>query len=285
MVYSLGLLFLQVLHPASETPFNGTQVETRLRAPSDWEPDLQGIDPCLAQILHRSLQPNPSERYPDLETMLADLEKAMPGGDTSRAVVRTFETDISELLSQAREAYEKTEFAKLRHLCESILDCSPSHLEARQLLAETEAKFEEAGTLYQLAGEQLDGGFLREAAELAREGATVYPNHPKARGILARLSVRVEQYRSMIHEGSRLATNQFWEMAAHYFEQAAEMNKGDVEVQGLARFFAMVTREIREKRSSIDTALLEGDIHKAIVLANSLDSTIEAIGFQVQEVV
>ena len=79
-VYALGILLYEML--IGDVPFKAeTLVGVAMKHVNDPMPDVQqrrpGVSAALSQVIERATQKEPKKRYPDMGTMLADLEGAL----------------------------------------------------------------------------------------------------------------------------------------------------------------------------------------------------------------
>ena len=79
-IYSLGILLYEML--IGEVPFKAeTLVGVAMKHVNEPMPDVQqrrpGVSAALAAVVERATQKEPKKRYPDMGSMLADLEGAL----------------------------------------------------------------------------------------------------------------------------------------------------------------------------------------------------------------
>jgi serine/threonine protein kinase len=277
VIYSFGLVALQVLHPRGGEMFDDAWAEGRCRSPFDWKPDLCGVEPSLQPILSRCLEAHPRDRYQDLVALLEDLQEARDKTLVPETVEPTPEEKIAEILKVAEKSIDRGDWGNARGLAESALDLSPSHPKARAILAEIEVRSSKAEDFLQEARRRLDDGRLGEAAVHFKEAAEVYLHHPKALSVLVSLETRKEQYVSLLRKANRLVRDRMLDPAAHLFQQAAEINRGEVSVQEAARVIAAKAKEVSDLRTAISVALADGNAARARALADLVDQVFESI--------
>ena len=283
VIYSFGIVALQVLHPRGGEMFDDAWAEARCGDPLGWKPDLREVEPRLQPIVSRCLEAHPPDRYPDLVTLLEDLQEARDKTLVPETVEPTPEERLAEILEVAEQSVTRGDWLNARGLAESALDLCPSHPKARAILADIEALSSKAEDFLQEARRLLDGGFLSDAVVHFKEASEAYPNHPKALSVLVSLETRSKQYVSLLREANRLVRDRMLDPAAHLFQQAAEINRGEVAVQEASRVIAAKAKEVSDLRATINAALADGNADRARAFADMVDQVFEGISVKLGE--
>jgi hypothetical protein len=155
------------------------------------------------------------------------------------------------------------------------LELYPDHEEAGEMLAQLDARFEEAGDIYSTIDLGISCRNLDELTELLRAAVEIYPNHPKGSVVQIQLEARSEQYLFTMQEGLVALQQGSWEHAKTMFEKARTYNPGAVEVERAIRFASAILEQIAETRGLIDTAIQVEAFDHALELADSLDRYVE----------
>jgi len=277
VVYGFGIVALQVLHPHGGEMFDSSWAEARCGDPLAWKPDLQGVDPRLSPVVRRCLQTDPQDRYPGLDALLDDLKAVREETLAPNSDEKNLDATIASTLLSAEESFARREYGNARTLCASILGFCPSHPKARAILADIEVQSSKAEDLLQEARHRLDDGRLSEAGVHIKEAAKAYPNHPKALAVVVGLETRSKQYASLTRAAVDLVRNRMLDPAAHLFQQAAEIDRGEVRVQEAARVIAAKAKEVSDLRAAIGEALADENADRARALADLVDQVFQSI--------
>jgi serine/threonine protein kinase len=271
-IYSLGIMLYEILSPRGRPPFQGDYERLRDLHTAVAPPPLEGADANEARVVRRCLEKNPARRYQTVAELLEDLE------DNSTEHIDN-ESDaqsrIDYLWSSACESLEADLPEDCRRFCRQLIETCPDHEEAREILAQLDARFEEAGGIYSTVEMGMNSRSLDELAGLVIAAVDVYPNHPKGANVQIQLQARSEQYLVTMEEGLAALRQGSWEHAKAMFEKARTYNPGAVEVERAIRFAGAVLEQITETRGFIDAAIEAGAYDRALALAEALDRYIE----------
>ena len=139
------------------------------------------------------------------------------------------------------------------------------------MLAQLNARFEQAGGLYHTIELGMSGRSLDELVELVTAAVEIYPDHPKGAAVQIQLEARSEQFLLSMEEGLTALRQGSWEHAKAMFEKARTYNPGAVEVERAIHFAGAILEQIAETRDFIDAAIQVEAFDRALELANALD--------------
>ncbi|MGA2499570.1 MAG: protein kinase [Tepidisphaeraceae bacterium] len=252
-IYSLGVIFYEIMHPDGQRPPTVQECGDGRQGPPP------GVDPDHHRVMQRCLHPDPRQRYRSVEELLNDLDG------------RATHDRVDSLWQQACHHLNQREPDDARRLCRRIVEQNPEHPEARHLLAELDERAERAARLYGLMGQRIDTLGLNELCQMAQEAVELYPDHRDGQPVLIQLSARARLYRQAMQNGLAAARVGQWEAALDWLQQAATANPGALEARQPAQAIESVVRHVKEQRQQIDQAVAQRDSQRALALARSLD--------------
>lgn len=271
-IYSLGIILYEILSPRGRPPFQGDYERLRDLHTAVAPPPLEGAAPNEARAIRRCLEKDPARRYQTVMELLEDLE-----ADSTEHIDNgpDAQSRIDYLWSSACESLDANRPEDCRRFCRQLIDLCPDHEEAREILAQLDARFEEAGGIYSTIEMGMSSRSLDELARLVIAAVDIYPNHPKGANVQIQLQARSEQYLVTMEEGLAALRQGSWEHAKAVFEKARTYNPGAVEVERAIRFAGAVLEQIAETRGFIDAAIEVEAFDRAMTLAEALDQYIE----------
>ena len=263
-IYALCVVLYELMHARGERPFHGSDNDLRachLRTPA---PALLDIDSAVTNAVARGLKKAPSERYEDIWQFLDALE--------GRVEAKQIETSgNSELWLQTRNFMERGDLnSALRH-CRELLDAVPNHREGRKLLAEIEARYQQAERLYTVVAEEIAQRSLAESEALVKQAVTLYKEHPAGEVVQQRLWARAREYSQHLLRAKTALNRGYWEAALTRLQQAQALDPGGGGVAEAVEFVTKILAHVRYVRGQIDRAVNEGKQRQAIGLARALD--------------
>jgi serine/threonine protein kinase len=267
-IYSLGIILYEILSPSGRPPFQGDYERLRELHTAVAPPPLEGADANEARVVRRCLEKDPARRYQTVAELLEDLEDKSTEHIDNRPDA---ESSIEYLWSSACESLEANLPEDCRRFCRQLIEACPDHKEARETLAQLDARFEEAGGIYSTIEMGMSSRSLDELAGLVIAAVDIYPNHPKGANVQIQLQAKSEQYLVTMEEGLAALQQGSWEHATAMFEKARTYNPGAVEVERAIRFAGAVLEQIAETRGFIDAAIEVEAFDRALELAGALD--------------
>jgi len=271
-IYSLGIILYEILSPRGRPPFQGNYERLRDLHTAVTPPPLEGADANEARVVRRCLEKDPARRYQTVAELLEDLQ------DNSTEHINNgpdAQSRIDYLWSSACESLGANLPEDCRRFCRQLVELCPDHEDAREILAQLDARFEEAGNIYSTVEMGMSSRSLDELAGLVIAAAEIYPNHPKGANVQIQLQARSEQYLVSMEEGLAALRQGSWEHAKAMFEKARTYNPGAVEVERAIRFAGAMLEQIVETRGFIDAAIEVEAFDRALALAEALDQYIE----------
>jgi len=267
-IYSLGIILYEILSPKGRPPFQGDYERLRDLHTSVTPPPLDGASDERVRVVYRCLEKDPAKRYQAVKELLEDLEDSSTdtvehGPDNRRR--------MDYLWNRACECLEENRPEDSRRFCRQLLELCPDDEEAIEMLAQLDARFEQAGDIYHTIELGMSCRSLDELVELVTTAVEIYPNHPKGAVAQIQLEARSEQYLLSMEEGLTALRQGSWEHAKAMFEKAKTYNHDAIEVDKAIRFAAAVIEKQQEIRQVIDQALAVRAFDRAIELANTLD--------------
>jgi len=271
-IYSLGIMLYEILSPRGRPPFQGDYERLRDLHTAVAAPPLESADEKEARVVCRCLEKDPARRYQTVADLLEDLEDSSPDRTDNGPDIQT---RIDYLWSSACESLEANRPEDCRRFCRQLIELRPDHEQAGEILAQLDARFEEAGGIYSTIEMGMSSRSLDELAELVIAAADIYPNHPRGTKVQIQLESRSEQYLVTMEEGLTALRQGSWEHAKAMFEKARTYNPGAVEVERSIRFAGAVLEQIAETRGFIDAAIGVEAFDRALAMADALDKYIE----------
>ena len=270
VIYALGVMLYEILHPGGLLPFQGSDHQLREQHQYDPPPPLPGASETEARVFQRCLDKDPARRYASVQELLDDL------GDDAVANVDETEGDAGDDETEAEwqracAAAEDGCFGDAELLCCSVLHGCPRHAEARELLAELRRRYSQAQQIYAAIERESDTSGLAELSALLTEAVDAYPDHPAGIPVQIRLDLRAQRYRQAMADVVAAIQGGNWEAALSNLDVARRLNPGAREVEELARFVAGVRGHVEGERRRIDAAAAEDDREKAEALAENLE--------------
>jgi hypothetical protein len=123
-------------------------------------------------------------------------------------------------------------------LCRNVLATVPHHAGASELLHQLEARFEQARRFYTEIDRDMDRQPLGHATTMVQEAMGLFPGHPDAQLILAKLHVRADQYKRSMKDGESALQQGDCDGALTCYHQALTSNPGS---RGASRAIAVVS--------------------------------------------
>jgi serine/threonine-protein kinase len=269
-VYSLGIILFELLDPQGQSPFSGSY--DRLR-----EMHIEGLpvvspdmDEKFLNIISRCLVKDPADRYQTANELIAELNVILDQGSDSNQLGETVDShkssSVNDLWEQARECYTMGDFIKTTAIIEEVLVVEPNHSPALGLKSELHERFIQTQSIYNEVALNIDRD-LETATGLLEKAVNLYPNHPAGYEVQTKLSYRLSIYRRSMEEGYDALKRADWETALAWFQNAIEMNPGEINLISLTDRLS----EIVALRKQIKSALQQGDINRAQHLAYLVD--------------
>ena len=274
-IYSLGVILHEIQHARCRPPFGGSYERLRelhLRVPA---PQLDDVNDSIAQTVARCLEKMPTNRYPDVWTLLDDLDGQ--GTVASPNCVSADETDLDRLWKQARWHMAAGDYHEALRSCGKLLELCPEFDDARRMSTELNAKFEQAGQIHRTIESSMDQRSLSELVALLREAVVLYPGHSAGQTTLASLAVRAQTYRQCMEAGRRATQEGFWDAAISQFRHAYQLDPVGTGAAHALEFLTNVRNEVNELRRRTDEAIQNGHRDSALALARAADEYVEAI--------
>ncbi|MBN2328681.1 MAG: protein kinase [Candidatus Omnitrophica bacterium] len=246
VIYSLGILLYEIVHPSGQPPFTGDLPRLRechLHLPA---PKIPGLEERIVRVLDRCLEKDPADRYASLQELLEDLEPSHPSApsESHRSTEKPppDSQKLDALWADASWLYAQEKLDQAGKVCQTILDLNPSHNAAGSLLNELQARSQQAQEFYQKIERDMERCSLSDLSELIQEAYRLYPEHPAGHYVIAKVQLRAKNYRKSMEEGCRALSQGQWQSASASFQEASTLNPGDVIVkQSIA-----LTDEIRQ---------------------------------------
>lgn len=270
-IYALGVMLYEILHPKGRAPFGGSLRRLRelhLQAPP---PALPEAEEAERRVVSRCLQKSPEERYQTVAELLDDLDGRLAGVEEDITGLAAAPGPVDEAWQQVCRCMEEGMLDDAQRQCRLVLEESPDHVEARQMIETLQERHQRAGGLYAAIESGLESSSLDELAALLVEAVNTYPDHPSGHAIQVRLAVRSEQYRRLMEEAETAVRQGDWESAHTWFEKAGQLDPGAPHTERPLRFVAGVLSQIRDARLRIDQAIAAGNGRLAMAIARDLD--------------
>ena len=263
-IYALNVMLYELVHTHGERPFHGSDNNLRachLRTPA---PALLDVDLAVARAVTRGLKKAPSERYEDVWQFLDALEGRVEAEQTEV-------NSNSELWLQTRALMERGELNSALRLCRELLDAIPNHKEGRQLLAELEARYQQAERLYTVVADEMAQRSLAESEALVKQAVTLFKEHPAGEVVQQRLLARAREYSQHLLRAKTALSRGYWQAALTRFQQAQALDPGGGGVAEAIEFVTKILAHVRYAGDQMDRAVNEGKQRQAISLAKALD--------------
>lgn len=277
-IYSLGIILFEICHPRCRPPFGGSLSQLREHHLHTAPPRIDGLEENIAQVIDKSLQKDPANRYQSVLQLIDDLEgKAAPQPVPFPTVDLDLERDrkAGELWRQARNAMSRHNPDEAGRLCQQVLSLSSDHEEAQRLLEEIQQRYQQAQQFYAKIERGIGYQSLDEMSALLLEAVSVYPNHPDGHAIQTQLQSLTGQYECALGQGISAIGQGQWQLAQANFERARQINPGSAAVNRLVQFANDIHVQVETSRNSIDAALEQGNRRKALDLARGLDRYVQ----------
>jgi len=264
-IYSLGVILYEVLNPKCRVPFIGSfeqlyDMHANMRAPA-----LLGIEPAQARVVARCMEKAPNDRYPSVEDLIADLEGCAGREGTGADDQKT----PGEMISLARDLSLRKQFDKAVSLCQTVLRVDPTNQQAKYLVEEANATFDQAGQFYRTALAGMRASDLSELLLLCSEAVAAYRCHPEGGVVLVKLAHAARAFRRAMELGLEALNAGRLETATRFFRVAAQANPGP-EVQQVASAVSELRDSLRDLQTNINAAIEEQDCDRSLKLAHSL---------------
>lgn len=223
-VFAVGAVAYELI--SGTQAFPGSIHSGLLRRILDGEPDplsvlCPWVDTGISDVITRCLRKDPEERYNDLDQVRFELRnlrqglggrgtvpnptgighepaRRTPGSDTRARLQQLREDRIEQLLTTARAALQKRDYAAARDACQQAQIMDPEGAKPQDVI-ELILRQEQTEHLLGQAREELDRGALTAATELLGRAAAARPTHPE----LADLRGAIDQARLEIAEQER----------------------------------------------------------------------------------
>ena len=281
-IYSLGVILFELCHRRCRPPFGGSYEQLRLRHLQMEPPPLEGTPENEKRVVRQALQKNPANRYGSVDDFVADMEGTLtlhsqpsleevdpqPESDTSQ---------IEQLWQQVTECIRSEHFEQAQHFCHKILEITPTHDHARQMLDEINNRYQQAKQFYRTIDREMDSKSLDYLAELLKEAVNLYPDHSDGRLVQIRLGSMARQFKEATAEGIRAIAQGSWEAALGSFEKASQIDSGATVVMRVIEFVKAVRQQIEVARGDIDRAIQQHKWRKALIIARNVDRYVAQI--------
>ena len=276
-VYSLGGMLFEMLHPQCRPPYGGDPRRLRELHLSAPIPELPQATELEERVVTKCLQKRREDRYQSVAELLDDLEGRAPQQSDTPDPEAVIRQEAEARREQIHECIGHAQLAEAQRLCEEVLERCPEHDEARHILAEIQARYEQAGQLYSEIERGLDGRPLGELCALLKEAVATYPEHPAGRAVRPRLHEKARHYRELMEEGIEAARRRDWEGALLWFEKAKELNVGQPGAENPVYFATKVLEQIQQVRQWIEEAIAAGNGARALALARCIDEYLDRL--------
>ena len=274
-IYSLGVILFEIQHPRCRPPFGGSYERLRelhLRVPA---PQLAEANDVMARAVARCLDKTPANRYPDVWSLLDDLEGRGDANDLPRE--SNDELAGNRIWEQARWHLAAGDYCQALKCCGQLLEVCPDHGDARRMSEELKLKYEQAEQIYRTIDSTVDQRSLTELVSLLREAVALFPGHPAGRMTQANLAVRAQTYRQCMEAGRQAAQDGFWDAAMTQFQHAQQLDPVGTGAAHALEFITDVRGEVTELRRRIDEAIQQQDRDRAMALAGAIDEYLDEI--------
>ena len=154
-IFSLGVLAYELL--SFRRPFPGRSIPNLIdqvlnAAPVPLTDSWPECPPTLADVVHRCLQKDPSDRFVSCEAMIGDLDEFRVATTSPTQIVipeqdprvTTVAMQADGLLDRARQQISRGKIARAEMLLEEVLEVDPANVEARSLLGDLQVETAEA---------------------------------------------------------------------------------------------------------------------------------------------
>ena len=218
-LYALGIVLFEIWDPEGRPPFGGSHERVRelhLRAPV---PALPGADPHVGRVVARCLQKDAADRYADVWDLLDDLE----AGSNSEPAESSAPDDTWRRVCRCRDAGDLN--GAIRG-CGALLEEQADHVQARQLLEELQARYQEASAFYAALERDVESRNVPELLALLREAIQIFPDHPAGRLVQARVRNLAQAFRGHMQHGYEALMQGRWEIALDRLRQAQKLESG-----------------------------------------------------------
>ena len=274
-IYALGVILFEILHPRGRPPFAGSFERLRELHLHIQPPELPDAGDVEREVIAKCMDKDPNNRYPDVWSLLDELE-----GRSRPTVPRPEPVDTAEadrLWEQASWHAAIGELNEATDCCRELLRLCPDHAEATRLLSELRAAYEQAEQLYNTIDSGIGGRGLTELVSLLQEAVALYPNHPAGRTAQANLAAKAQAYRQYMEAGWKAARDGFWDTATGQFERARELDAAANDASQALEFVAGIREHVQELRRWIDEAIGERDRRRAWSLACAVDEYVDDV--------
>ncbi|MCY2928056.1 MAG: protein kinase [Planctomycetota bacterium] len=266
-IYSLGVIFFELLHAKGRPPFDGSYERLRYLHTTAPVPILPEATETQRRVVDRCLEKVSSKRYACVDELLQELM----GCSSTSQDSQTEAAGVEDLWQNACQSIAEQRLEEAQHFCRQILVKSPHHENALALQEDLQMRFQQAQQLYSAANQGMGSASLEELVSLVSEAVEAFPNHPAGHVVQLRLEVKARQYRQTMENGLACARRDDWEGALSCFESVRQLNPGATEPENAIRFATHVLSQIHESRDSIDRAVESGDWNRAMELARRVD--------------
>ena len=274
-IYALGIVLFEVLNPRGRVPFQGDDHHLRELHLRGSLPPLPGVGQAETRVMLRCLEKNPTDRYPDVQTLLDDLKGRQEPVEAAPPDIPREE--VERIWEEVCRHIDDNRFKGVRSRCRRILEMQPDHTRARELLDALQERYDKAGRIYAAIDRDLNIGNLDEQGALLTEAVHLYPDHPEGQGVQDRLLSKARSYREGVEEGMySLQIGNLYEAQA-WFEHSRRLNRGVGEAEQPAQFMKVVIDSIQETRHSISRAMATGDQKRALTLARKIDESMNRL--------
>lgn len=276
-VFSLGVLLWEILAPDGGRPFAGSYDRIRRLHEQQSTPPLPSVGAVAQEIVTRCLMHLPDERFQSVEELSSCIDLLEEEITTERTSDRHGDMEASDagLWEGVRQRVRDGAWHDAEEICRSILESSPSHEGARDLLARLCARREQADQLYRGVEDGIGRLGSVELLELMNSAITIYRGHPKWPIVAARMRFRIDQFSQLVTNGKQAFVQGCYSDALCLFRGALRLNPGAVAVEGLVARCETLAQQQRDLRCGIDQALIGGEYQKALLLARVLDRRTE----------
>ena len=232
------------------------------------------MDDLTQKIVARCLARNPTERFPDVASLLTALEGRDPNCGTPPAELWARDGGPWEA---ACEALVVGDFEGALRLCREILSVDPSHRKAAAMVGELEERRKQAERFYEGLNQEMDKSALGELAELAEEASGIYPGHPLATLVQAKLAGKARRFRTCLETGAEALRNGQWNSALTHLRNAIEIDPTRIGLLHSVERLSELIHEIMALRRDLDKVDMDDDLAAAVAAARALDRRVETI--------
>ena len=274
LVYSVGIIFYEMVHPQAQPPFTGDLSRLRDAHIHILPPTIPSIDERTNQVIQTCLQKDPAQRFSSISELLSALNPQLAIIESEPLVEDEPDSEDSwtmeEMWESAHSHYMERQFNQANEICQEILTLSPSHKNAKRMTADLQDRFHRAEVFFQKIERGVNTHSLQELSVFLQQAIELYPDHPSSEIIMADLQVKAQLYRQSMEEGREAVSLGQFNSAVLSFKKALSFNPAEMAAVQALEYFTDVRDMIIELESKIIAANERNDSQNANILTKTL---------------